>query len=155
MIFSQRSFCVLGGAIFVTILEPLESLLSRFDKSLFNRNIQLNRLGFITSEQMLRGKCTQIIVLLFAYAAFSYATTCDPNNGLNEFNPVCTDESEPYCVMTVVIINNRSYSLKFLEGGANPTYECRECASVCDCGLNEYCDKAPGNTQHPHDSQCK
>jgi hypothetical protein len=64
---------------------------------------------------MLRGKCTQIIALLFAYAAFSYATTCDPSKGVNDqFNPVCTDEAEPYCIMTVVIINNRSYALKFL-----------------------------------------
>jgi len=67
---------------------------------------------------------------LVLFVGLSVGQTC---NNSNTFDGACTSSSAPYCLETET------------GGFINPTitYQCVQCLSNCDCGLNSYCSSNP------------
>eukprot|EP01114_Cavostelium_apophysatum_P019442 TRINITY_DN6273_c0_g2_i1.p1 TRINITY_DN6273_c0_g2~~TRINITY_DN6273_c0_g2_i1.p1 ORF type:complete len:289 (-),score=25.69 TRINITY_DN6273_c0_g2_i1:63-929(-) len=70
-------------------------------------------------------------VLFAGLLGVAYAQPCSEDVGLNQY---CVDKSRPYCVN---IVHSSQVDQQ-------PSYECRECSSNCDCKLNHFCSLAPG-----------
>jgi len=79
---------------------------------------------------MKRGIC---LLLVLSLIEVILSQSCDLNTFQSGFNTQCNSKGRPYCVRT----DGNPFS-------TNPTYECVECLSNCDCKLNYFCSKQFG-----------
>jgi len=69
-----------------------------------------------------------VCVCISYFLGFSWGQ-CDSTQGSGTFNPTCTNTNSPYCVQTF----------------SNPVmYQCVQCISNCDCGVNQFCSNTLG-----------
>jgi len=74
-----------------------------------------------------------LFTVLYNSIHFIEGKGCDVSTYASGLNPDCNDKGKPFCIRT----DQNPFTI-------TPVYECVECLTNCDCKLNQFCSKAPG-----------